>query len=128
LAIYAWVWVRFRPTKFVIQNGAVEVVWPLKRVVISRSSIVSARIVGVPELKDEIGWGARVGAGGLWGGFGWLWTKRRGVVQMYISRTDAFVWIERGTQRPWLVTPGQPEEFVNELSSCPSSNNTQSGR
>jgi hypothetical protein len=58
----------------------------------------------------------RVGAGGIWGGFGWLWTKRQGLVQMYISRTEGFVWIERAGARPWLLTPEQPEEFVRALS------------
>ena len=60
----------------------------------------------------------RVGAGGLWGGFGWLWTQRRGIVQMYISRTDGFVWIERVGDRPWLITPAQPSAFVRALSSA----------
>jgi hypothetical protein len=34
---------------------------------------------------------------------------------MYISRTDGYVWIERGEQRPWLLTPQDPEEFVRAL-------------
>jgi hypothetical protein len=53
----------------------------------------------------------------LWGGFGWLWTQRRGIVQMYISRTDGLVWIERISDRPWLITPDEPENFVRALSS-----------
>jgi hypothetical protein len=36
---------------------------------------------------------------------------------MYISRTDGFVWIERVSGRPWLITPEQPEAFVRALSS-----------
>jgi hypothetical protein len=60
----------------------------------------------------------RIGAGGLWGGFGWLWTKRKGMVQMHVSRTDGFVWIERKADRPWLITPENPEAFVRALSSC----------
>ena len=54
-------------------------------------------------------------AGGLGGGFGWLWTQKRGVVRMYISRTDGLVWIERRSERPWLVTPEKPEAFVRAL-------------
>jgi Bacterial PH domain len=115
VAIYAWVWLRFRPGAFVIHPGFVEIAWPLKRRTIPRSSIVSCRIVDAPDLKREVGWGARVGAGGVWGGFGWLWTQRRGIVQMYVSRTDGFVWIERGSERPWLITPERPEEFVREI-------------
>ncbi len=124
--IYAWVWFLFRPGAFVIHPDALEVVWPLKRREVSRQSILSVRQVDAKTLRTEIGWGARVGAGGLWGGFGWLWTKRRGVVQMYISRTDQFVWIERGHERPWLVTPERPDEFVHELSPTGSSVTQQS--
>jgi len=58
----------------------------------------------------------RVGAGELGGGFGWLWTKRHGIVQMYVSRTDGYVWIERRNDRPWLLTPDEPEIFVRVLS------------
>ena len=116
LAIDVWVWLRFRPSRFTVNGGGLEVIWPLKRRDITRESIVSARVIDRQELKREIGWGMRVGAGGIWGGFGWLWTMRRGVVQMYISRTDRCVWIERTDGRPWLVTPEQPEEFVRALS------------
>jgi predicted DNA-binding protein (UPF0251 family) len=115
--IYAWVWLRFRPTFFVIHPAALEVMWPLKRRQLRREEISSVRLVDKEELREEVGWGMRVGAGGLWGGFGWLWTARRGIVQMYISRTDGFVWIERGDERPWLVTPEHPEAFVRALSS-----------
>ena len=58
----------------------------------------------------------RVGAGGLWGGFGWLWTQRYGMMRMYISRTDGFVWIQNVSDWPWLITPETPEAFVRALS------------
>jgi hypothetical protein len=115
LLIYAWVWLRFRPTSFIVYPNAIEVIWPLKRRRIAREEITAYRIVDGEELTREIGWGTRVGAGGLWGGFGWLWTRRRGLVQMYISRTDGYVWIERGEKQPWLLTPMRPEEFVRAL-------------
>jgi hypothetical protein len=116
LAIDLWVWLRFRPLRFTVEGSGLEVIWPLKWRHISRESIVSARVMDRQELKREIGWGIRVGAGGIWGGFGCLWTTRRGLVQMYISRTDAFVWIERAGERPWLLTPEEPDEFVRALS------------
>ena len=114
-AIDAWVWLRFRPSRFTVQGNGLEVIWPLKCRHIPRESILSVRVIDRQELKREIGWGMRIGAGGIWGGFGWLWTKRRGVVQMYVSRTDGFVWIERAGGRPWLLTPEEPEEFVRAL-------------
>lgn len=116
IAIYAWVWLRFRPSQLTVHGAGLEVKWPLKRRDIRRESIASVRVVDKQELRREIGWGMRIGAGGLWGGFGWLWTTRRGLVQMYVTRTDRFVWIERADARPWLVTPEQPEEFVRALS------------
>ena len=93
-----------------------EIVWPLKRRELNRRAFTAVRLVDRDALRREIGWGMRVGAGGLWGGFGWLWTQRRGAVQMYISRTDGFVWIERADGQPWLVTPERPDEFARALS------------
>jgi hypothetical protein len=118
LLIYGWVWARFRPSAFVVQPDSLEVIWPLKRRRIPRAEVSSARVVDPEELRREVGWGMRVGAGGLWGGFGWLWTSRRGIVQMYVSRLDRFVWIERGRKRPWLITPDRAEEFVRALTSA----------
>lgn len=116
IAIFAWVWLRFRPSCFVVYPKVLQIVWPLKRREIPRREILGARIIGRKELKQEIGSGLRVGAGGLWGGFGWLWTRKRGIVQMYVSRTDRFVWIEHAGGKPWLITPEQPETFVRTLS------------
>jgi hypothetical protein len=114
--IHSWVWLRFRPNAFVVHPRSLEIVWPLKRREIRRDGITEVRIIGRQTLRKEIGWGIRIGAGGLWGAFGWLWTKKRGIVQMYVSRTDRFVWIERAGGRPWLITPEKPEEFVYALS------------
>jgi len=115
LAIDVWVWLRFRPSRFTVDGSGLEVIWPLKRRYLPRESIAKARVIDRQGLKREIGWGVRVGAGGIWGAFGWLWTKQRGVVQMYISRSDGFVWIERTGARPWLLTPEKPEEFARAL-------------
>ena len=120
IAIYSWVWLRFRPTQFVVNQDALEVLWPLKRRQIARDSISDIRIVNGRDLKPQIGWGLRVGAGGLWGGFGWLWTQRRGIVQMYISRLNDLVWIDRKAGRPWLISPERPQEFVHALANSQS--------
>ena len=113
--IYGWVWTRFRPTAFVVHPHVLEVIWPLKRRELRRDHISAVHLIDRRELRRQVGWGMRVGAGGLWGGFGWLWTERRGIVQMYVSRMDQLVWIERGRERPWLITPDQPEAFVRAL-------------
>jgi hypothetical protein len=53
----------------------------------------------------------RIGAGGLWGGFGWLYT-RKGLLDLYVSRTDRFVLVRLRTGRPLLITPDADERFV----------------
>jgi hypothetical protein len=116
ITVYVWIWLRFRPRDFIVHSGGVAVRWPLKRHEIRREGISRVNCTDGKQLRKEIGWGLRVGAGGLWGGFGWLWTKRRGIVRMYVSRADGFVWIERHGKRPWLITPEQPEAFAHALS------------
>ena len=64
--------------------------------------------------RREFGWGVRIGAGGLWGGFGWLYTSK-GLVGLYVSRTDRVVLVRRRAGRPLLVTPEDDERFVAAL-------------
>ncbi|HEX9480270.1 MAG TPA: PH domain-containing protein [Methylomirabilota bacterium] len=116
LVIYAWIWLLSRPTAFVVHPRTLEVTWPLKRREIPRDDIQAVRVIDRPTLRREVGWGMRVGAGGLFGAFGYLWTTKRGLVRMFVSRTDRFVWIERRSERPWLITPDQPDAFVRALS------------
>ena len=40
---------------------------------------------------------------------------KRGIVRMYIARTDGLVWLEHRTDRPWLITPERPADFVRAL-------------
>lgn len=75
--IYCWTWIRFRPSEFVLGDGAMEVIWPAKRRQVPYVGMHSAKIITRRELKDLVGFGMRVGAGGLWGAFGWLWTTKR---------------------------------------------------
>lgn len=116
LLLYAWVWVRMRPRAFVVHDDRLEVEWPMKRRSIPRSSIASVSRIDRQALRDQVGWGMRIGIGGLWGAFGWLWTTRRGLVQMYVSRTSDLVWIDRREGRSWLVSPASPDAFIAALS------------
>ena len=67
VVLYGWVWLRFRPTRFVVYPDRLEVHWPLKRRSIPRKDIAEVRLIDKRALYSEIGWGMRVGAGGLWG-------------------------------------------------------------
>ena len=115
VGIYVWVWLRFRPRRFVVHERSMEVIWPMKRRSIPRADISSVRLLDRAELRQEIGSGLRVGAGGLWGGFGWCWTSKRGLLDLYVSRTDGLVLVERRARRPLLLTPERPDEFVRAL-------------
>jgi hypothetical protein len=113
--IYALVWLWFRPSRFVVSPQALEIFWPLRRLTVPRHDVVSAQQITASDLRRDFGLALRIGAGGLWGGFGCLWTSRRGLVDFYISRTDAFVLIERRERRPLLITPARPAEFLRAL-------------
>jgi PH (Pleckstrin Homology) domain-containing protein/uncharacterized protein DUF4286 len=115
-ATYAWVWLWLRPLRFVVYPDRLEVVWPTRWREIPRDEITAVRLTDGDRLRAETGWRVRVGAGGLGGAFGWLWTERRGIVRLYVSRTDGLVWIERRDGWPWLISPCDPEAFVHALS------------
>ena len=114
--VYAGVWFGFRPSRFELDAHALRIVWPLRSRVIERADIESARIVTSTEFRNEYGYGMRIGAGGLWGGFGLLKTSRE-TFSMWISRTDRFVIVQLRGARPLLLTPTLPERFVDMLTS-----------
>ena len=114
LLIYVGVWLAGRPTQFEIDEQALRIVWPIRRRVIPRSTVRDARIVTGPEFRSAYGWGMRVGAGGLWGGFGILKTKGT-TFSLWISRSDRLVIVELDGEKPLLVTPDDPERFVARL-------------
>lgn len=57
----------------------------------------------------------RIGVGGLFGGFGYLWTTNRGMVEFYITRQDQFVLIDLRKGKSLLLSVDRPEEFVKAL-------------
>lgn len=113
LFLWATIWTWFRPGTFVVDPTGITLEFPGRTMHVP--DVKSARIIDAAELKSRYGMAARVGAGGLWGGFGWLWTSKRGLVDMYISRTDRFVLVERVNGRELLITPDRAEEFVSAV-------------
>lgn len=91
------------------------IVWPARRRQIASRDISGVRVLESRQFRPEFGWAARVGVGGLWGGFGWAWTSRRGLLDLYVSRTDGCVLVERRSGRSLVLTPERPEEFVRAL-------------
>src|SRR5260370_22213494 len=105
VALYVWIWLWFRPTRFVGHPRVLEIVWPVRRREIPREDVAAVRLLDKHELRREVGWAMRLGAGRLWGGVGWLWTQKRGIVQMYIARTDGLVLLAHPTDRPCVPPP-----------------------
>ena len=115
VVLYAAVWLLCRPTAFEIGSRHIALVFPLWRREIPRGDVMATSAVELGHFRERYGCAVRVGVGGLWGGFGWLWTSRRGFVEMYVSRTDGIVLIERGRGRDLLITPEHPGDFVTAL-------------
>ena len=113
--LYLWVWLRMRPAGFRIGPRGLSLEWPARRREVPADDIAQVRTLGSAAVKAELGLAIRIGVGGLFGGFGWLWSRKRGLVDFYISRTDGFVWIERRRGRPLLITPVDPEAFASAL-------------
>lgn len=113
LCVAVWLWAR--PNRFEVSADGLALVWPLRRRLIPRDRIDTVRLVDRSDLRRELGWGARVGIGGLWGQFGWAWTTRRGWVDTYISRLDGFVWVDLRQGRPLLITPKNPDALERAL-------------
>ncbi len=113
--LYGWIWLWLRPLRFEITPTELVLVWPLRRASVPRADIRGARCLEREAFRSEFGRAARVGAGGLWGGFGWLWTARRGWLDLYVSRLGGWVVVERLSGRSLLLTPERPDEFVRAL-------------
>jgi hypothetical protein len=115
LLLYAAVWLWWRPTRFVLSEHGLEIVFPARRKQVARAELGAGRIVSAAAFRAEFGFAVRIGVGGLWGGFGWLWTRRRGMVEFYVSRTDGLLLLERRGGRPLLITPVRPEALAAAL-------------
>ncbi len=108
------VWTWFRPKQFIVGHDFLKIQWPIRNKAWKRSDVLSATIISNSEFRKEYGIGMRIGAGGLWGGFGLLKTSKS-MFRMYISRTDEFVLVHLRNDHPLLITPERPQHFVHCL-------------
>ncbi len=113
-AVYLFIWLYMRPTWFNVSADGLEIEWPMRRANFPASDIERVEEFTFRAFREQFGWGMRIGAGGLWGGFGLL--KTRSVTfRFYISRLDRFVVIWRNSDRPLMLTPADPTGFVQTL-------------
>lgn len=106
--VYGLVYLTMRPRGFSVEPGVVTVVFPLwsRRV----DGITHAEPMDRDELKRRYGWQARVGVGGLWGGFGCLYSTK-GWMEFYVSRMDGYVLLTRAEGLPLLLSPERADVF-----------------
>ena len=112
LAIFGGVYVLLRPTGFEVAPGHLRIVFPWRSKEVSRINQVEAIDRG--ELRRRFGGLVRVGAGGLWGAFGYLWSPRA-VVETYISRGEGLLLLERPGGKPLLLSPADPAGMAQAL-------------
>ncbi|MBW4522599.1 MAG: hypothetical protein KME16_23380 [Scytolyngbya sp. HA4215-MV1] len=113
--LYGVVWLGCRPSHFIISPHTLKIVFPVWQRRVSLHTVTDVRILDQNAFNQEFGWAIRIGVGGLWGGFGWLWTQRRGFVEFYVSQTDRLVVLDRSVGNTLLITPESLEQFVQTL-------------
>ena len=115
---YAFIGLYMRPSAFVATPAGLDILWPLRRRRIPRANLLGASEVDLADLRREFGLLLRVGAGGLWGGFGLAWSSRGEHLSLYVSRhADGFVLVRIRGGRSLLITPERPSDFVAAFSS-----------
>ncbi|MEY3299738.1 MAG: hypothetical protein RLZZ597_2998 [Cyanobacteriota bacterium] len=112
IALYGATWVWYRPSRFVISPDSLKIIFPGWQRRIPMGDISHICITSKEDFRQQFGWAIRIGVGGLWGGFGWLWTAKQGLVEFYISQLDSFVLIKRTTGKSLLITPDNPNQLV----------------
>jgi len=115
--VFVFVWVYYRPTGFDVAEWGLTIRWPGRSKLYAREDITGVRTV----TKGEVGRPWRLwGAGGLWGLFGLCRSKHIHRFDAFISRGDGWVLIELADARPLLITPADPDRFVEALRAvCP---------
>ena len=114
--LFVAVWLYSRPTEFLLSPTSLDIVFPIRTLRRTRDASFGARRVTAKELRKDFGFCLRIGVGGLWGTFGWLWTSRAGLVDVFVSRTDGLVLVTSREARPLLITPADPDAFVRAVS------------
>jgi hypothetical protein len=116
LFIDAWTYLWFRPTVFIVGPTDIEVIWPpapQTNPPRHHHARPPPRPPGPPPRnRPRHARGRRRPLGRL----RLVVDHPRGLIRMYVSRIDNFIWIDRGHEQSWLITPEQPDVFVHALS------------
>lgn len=113
-AVIGSVWLLFRPSWFELSPQGVRIRWPLRRTLLPLARITAVERITSAERVSRYGFGMRIGAGGMWGAHGYR-TSNQGLLHMYISRLDYAVMIHVAGDKPSMITPRDPDQFVSML-------------
>lgn len=113
--LYLGIWLWARPSRFEVTEDRLVLVWPLRRRAIPRSEIDSTLVVDLAGFRAAYGRPIRIGAGGLFGTFGWLWSRRSGRLDVYATNLGPWVVIERRAARPLILSPADCDGFAAAL-------------
>ena len=113
--LYASIWVYFRPSSYRVTPAEMTIVWPLRSRLVPRHDVAAARVMELREFRAEYGHTIRIGAGGLFGTFGWLWSPRAGRLDVYVTNLGPWVVVERRAGRPLVLSPEDPHAFARAL-------------
>jgi hypothetical protein len=113
-ALYAAIWLWARPTSFEVTADELVLHFPAVTRTVARSVVEGAEVFEDDRFTRELGWGMRVGAGGLWGAFGLL-VCRDVTYEMYISRRSDLVVVRCHGRRPLLLSPADPVGLARAL-------------
>ena len=113
--IYGFVFLRMRPTRFEIDGNQLRIVFPLRTLTVDLDDVSRVGPITFEIFRRHYPRPLRLGAGGLFGGFGLLMTQN-GKVQFYISRDEPLVLLEFESGRmPLLISPTDPEAFARAV-------------
>ena len=92
----------YAPSRYLIRNGALVIVRPANKIIISLSDIKEARLVS----SDELGTLIRLwGSGGLFGYYGYFRSMRMGRMKLYTTRTNNRILITTVDDERLLISP-----------------------
>jgi hypothetical protein len=113
--LYLGIWVYARPSSYHVTPAELTILWPVRRKPIPRHDVASARVMDLSSFRSEYGNTIRIGAGGLFGTFGWLWSRKAGRLDVYVTNLGPWVVVERRASRPLILSPEDPEGFADAL-------------
>ena len=104
----------YRPVCYCIENNKIVVHRPASDITILRSDVKKVELINDNKLRGTI---RTFGVGGLFGYFGQFINTELGCMTWYATkRSNESVLIELTNNKKIIVTPDEPQQFINDLS------------